>query len=102
MKNLKITNEDFYNYIQLLTTSQLKGLNYKLENVEPMKISTRINGDCYKANLVRVERKGKTIILEKFGEEEVYTFRKGMYRLKGYNFGGVDFNKHKNYRVSEI
>lgn len=99
MKNLKITNEDFFNYIQSLTANQLKGLNYKLMNVEPMKISTRINGDRYKANLVRIERKGKTIIVEKFGEEVVYTFRKDAYRLKGYNFGGVDFNKHEDYRV---
>ena len=55
MKNLKITNEDFYNYIQSLTPNGLKGLNFKLDCVEPMKISTRINGDRYKANLVRIE-----------------------------------------------
>ena len=30
MENLKITNEDFFNYIQTLTKSELKGLNFKL------------------------------------------------------------------------
>ena len=101
MKNLKVTNEDFYNYIQSLSANGIKALNFKLDCVEPMKISTQINGDSYKANLVRVERKGKTIIVEKFGEEEVYTYRKGAYRLRGYNFGGVNFNKHEDYRVRE-
>lgn len=102
MKNLKVTNQDFLNYVQSLSAKEVKVLNYVLAEVNPMKISTRINGDRYKANLVRVERKGKTIIVEKFGKEEVYTFRKGMYILKGYNFGGVDFNKHEDYRVREI
>ena len=102
MKNLKVTNEDFLNYVQSLSANQVKALNYALAEVKPMKISTQINGDSYKANLVRVERKGKTIIVEKFGEEEVYTFRKGAYRKKGYKFGGVNFNKHEDYRVSEI
>ncbi len=105
MNNLRITNEDFFNYIQSLTPSQLKGLNYKLENVEPMKITTSINGDTYARFLVRIERKGKTLIVKskgEYAEEEKYTFSKEDYSLKGCNFGGINFNTHNNYRVREI
>ena len=99
MKNLKITNEDFFNYIQSLTANQLKGLNYKLMNVEPMKISTGVNGDSYKSFLIRIEKKGRTLIIKKEGryaEEEIYT-----YKPKRARYGGVNFNKHEDYRVRE-
>lgn len=100
MKNLRITNEDFFNYIQSLTTSQLKGLNYKLENVKPMEISTGVNGDSYKSFLVRVEKKGRTLIVKKEGkyaEEETYT-----YKPKRARYGGVNFNTHTDHLVREI
>tara|TARA_R110000824_G_scaffold326783_1_gene513730 strand:- start:577 stop:903 length:327 start_codon:yes stop_codon:yes gene_type:complete len=103
--NLKITNEDFFNYIQELNATQLKGLNYKLSEVEPMLVSTGINGDSYESLLVGIERKGKTLLIKKVGEYaivEKYTFKNGSYRLKGYNFGHVNFNSFTNYRVREI
>lgn len=105
MTNLKITNVDFLNYIQELSPLQLKGLNYKLSEVEAMKVTTGVNGDCYQSLLVGVERKGKTLLVKKTGEYaevEKYTFKKGSYRLKGYNFGHVNFNSFTNYRVREI
>tara|TARA_R100000655_G_scaffold106962_2_gene156772 strand:- start:2102 stop:2464 length:363 start_codon:yes stop_codon:yes gene_type:complete len=120
MENLKITNEDFFNYIQGLTTSELKGLNYRLSEVEPMKVTTGVGGDKYGRLLVGVERKGKTLLIKgvgEFAEVEKYTYKLrkkrarrwgdedkivGVYRLKGENFGHVNFNEFTNYRVREI
>jgi hypothetical protein len=105
MENLKITNEDFFNYIQGLTTSELKGLNYRLSEVEPMKVTTGIGGDKYGRLLVGVERKGKTLLIKgvgEYAEVEKYTFKRGRYSLKGYRFGHVNFNEFTNYRVKEI
>jgi len=121
LNNLKITNEDFFNYIQELTPKELKGLNFKLSQVEPMKVTTGINGDTYGRLLVGIERKGKTLLIKgtgEFAEVEKYTYKKrnkpqsmkngggykvvGVYRIKGYNFGSVNFNEFTNYRVREI
>jgi len=105
INRLKITNEDFFNYIQNLNATQLKALNFKLSEVNAMSVSTGINGDSYKSLLVGVERKGKTLLVEKVGgyaEVEKYTYKNKSYTLKGYNFGHVDFNKSIDYRVREI
>lgn len=105
LENLKITNEDFFNYVQDLSPAQLKALNFKLAEVEPMKVTTGINGDCYKSFLIGIERKGKTLLIKRPGEwAEVrkYTFKNKRYSLKGYRFGHVNFNSFTDHRVKEI
>tara|TARA_R100000231_G_scaffold97349_1_gene72794 strand:- start:184 stop:537 length:354 start_codon:yes stop_codon:yes gene_type:complete len=117
MENVRITDQDFFNYIQSLTPSQLKGLNFKLE-IDPMPVSTGINGDSYATFITKIARKGKTIYVKDGDYTEAYTYKLrmrpqsmrdgggkklvGVYRLKGRNYGYINFNTHTDYRVKEI
>lgn len=113
MKNLKITNEDFFNYIQTLTKSELKGLNFKL-SLDPMPLTYSINGDSYINYLHEIKRNGKTLIINSsiegeiededgfiIRENDLFTYKRNRYFLKGRNYGGLDFNELKEYRVKE-
>ena len=118
INRLKITNEDFFNYIQGLNATQLKGLNFKLSEVKGMPISTGINGDSYARFITKIARKGKTIYVKDGDYTEAYTYKLrmrtqpmkygggkklvGVYKLKGRNYGHINFNTHTNYRVREI
>ena len=101
MKNLYITNEDFYNYYLSLNDADRKKLI-------GMKISTGINGDSYKARIVDIKRNGKTIITDwlEGGYTQIYTlkfYKSGpRYTKKGYHFGSINFNKCYEHRVREI
>ena len=111
---MKISNKEFLNYIESLTKSELKGLNFKLE-LNPMPVAYGINGDVYKHYLHKVKRLGKTLIVSSTiegeyycedgfleNENEIFTFKKGRYSLKGYNFGSIGFNEIVEHRVREI
>lgn len=110
---MKISNLDFLNYIQELTKSELKGLNYKL-SINPMRLTRSINGDCYIEYLHEIKRNGKTLIVNESidgevededgfieNENEVFTFKNNRYSLKGYKFGRLNFNELKEHRVLE-
>lgn len=114
-KQLKISNQDFFEYIDGLKVSELKGLNYRLE-IEPMPLTYSINGDSYIMYLQKVERKGQTLIVNNEkgeyydedgfleNENEKFTWRsdRKKYNLKGYNFGSLNFSILREYRVQEI
>mgnify|MGYP000901731789 CR=1 FL=1 len=110
---MKISNQDFLNYIQGLTKSELKGLNFKLE-LNPMPLTYSINGDCYIQYLHQIKRNGKTLIVNSsingevededgfiISENDIFTFKNNSYSLKGYKFGGLNFNELKEHRVKE-
>ena len=110
---MKISNLDFLNYIEGLTKSELKGLNYKL-SIDPMPLTYSINGDSYIYYLHEIKRKGKTLIVNSdingevededgfvISENDVFTFKNNSYSLKGYKFGGLNFNELKEHRVLE-
>jgi hypothetical protein len=110
---MKITNLDFLNYVQELTKSELKGLNFKL-SLDPMPLTYSINGDCYIQYLHEIKRNGKTLIVNSsidgevededgfiISENDVFTFKNNNYSLKGYKFGGLNFNELKENRVLE-
>ena len=117
MEKVRITDQDFFNYIQSLTPSQLKGLNFKLE-IDPMPVSTCINGDSYARFINKIARKGKTIYVKNGDYTDTYTYKLrmqsqsmkdgggkklvGVYTLKGCNYGHINFNTHTDYRVKEI
>ena len=52
---MKLTNLDFLNYVQELSKSELKGLNFKLE-LNPMPLTYSINGDSYIKYLHEIKR----------------------------------------------
>lgn len=102
MKNLYITDQDFYNYYLSLNKKDRKKLI-------GMKVSTGVNGDSYKAQIIDIKRNGKTIITEWLDgiKKDTYTLKKTSnnsvrYSKKGYNFGSINFNKCEYYRVREI
>lgn len=98
---MKITNQDFLNYVQELTKSELKGLNFKLQ-LDPMPLTYSINGDCYINYLHEIKRNGKTLLVNSTvdgpyidedgfleNENDVFTFKNDCYTLKGRNFGAT-------------
>ena len=110
---MKLTNLDFLNYVQGLTKSELKGLNFKLE-LNPMPLTYSINGDCYINYLHEIKRNGKTLLVNSTiegpyidedgfleNENDVFTFKNDCYTLKGRNFGGLNFNELNEHRVKE-
>lgn len=110
---MKISNQDFLNYIQGLTKSELNGLNFKLES-DPMPLTYSINGDSYIKYLHEVKRNGKTLLINSTiegsyidedgfleNENKVFTFKNDRYSLKGYNFGKLNFNELVEHRVKE-
>jgi hypothetical protein len=110
---MKISNQDFLNYIQGLTKSELNGLNFKLES-DPMPLTYSINGDCYIQYLHQIKRNGKTLIVNSsingevededgfiISENDIFTFKNNSYSLKGYKFGGLNFKELKEHRVKE-
>jgi len=110
---MKLTNLDFLNYVQELSKSELKGLNFKLE-LNPMPLTYSINGDSYIKYLHEIKRNGKTLLINSTiegpyidedgfleNENKVFTFKNDRYSLKGYNFGGLNFNELKEHRVRE-
>ena len=109
-----ITNKDFFDYIQELTISELKGLNFRLE-LNPMALTYSINGDSYIKYLHQIKRIGKSLLVNmtKEGsfidedgylenESDVFTFKNNRYSLKGRNYGSLDFNELIEHRVREI
>ena len=110
---MEITDLEFLNYIQELTKSELKGLNYKL-SLDPMPLTYSINGDCYIKYLHEIKRNGKTLIINSsiegevededgfiISENDIFTFKNNRYSLKGRNFGGLNFNELKKHKVLE-
>ena len=97
IKNITLTNEDFFNYYKSLNKKEKK-------KMIGLPLTYHIGSDSYPTEIKDIQRNGRTIIT-KMGEvmtlrkrtnfirnrktfivEEVPTLK---YRIKGYTFGGI-------------